>query len=1374
MTTKTSHVAALAIVLTISRVAAFNPGYMDPSSIEYLIVTSEILAPSWVVLAEWKTLRGVPAEIVTMAHIDSTNPGRDRAERLRVYLKRRYSTGALKWVLLGGDGDHVPIRIAHQMKYEENPSVAPVPTDMYFAALDGTWDTDGNDQFGDTPPDNDRNNLLSEGALTDDIYADIFVGRVPATFTKEVDYFVAKLLRYEQNPPLSYLNDVMIMAAAPFKSGESAPPMTTIQRLGQDVHRDFLDGWDIARHYSFCSEASSLKFYDWIPCQELRQTSALSGLKEGPHIVIHGGHAAADRLGTGFWIYIDGRSGGSLKLSDINGLRNEPAYSVVVSGSCLPGAFDRNSIGERFLFTRLGGAVAFVGNSRSVVTWEILHQIYDLFQAMWGYENPTFPLPGASTRFRERHGSADGHLGQAIAETWYGLNDRWAAYNLNLMGDPEMRVWHGVPQGPMALEHSGTFPGGYTVPVHVMNPFGDPVEGALVTAWIEGQFYERGFTSPTGDVVIPALPTIEDRLSITAHHPSFLPVTYYDSTWTGLRVTADFAPGARLESGLETLVDLVAKNVAPDMLGDLTGRLWPLDPLKASLTKDDRLEFLAVGATQWAHAENPLTIFLDSSLTAGQRMAFELELTHVLSGQRVFRGTLSLPVVSSDLRISVRNVRSTTGGLLPWPLVQPTEVVPTIVVKNLGNGPARDLRVRLVPVVAGLTFGEIVRSMAVLEAGDSLVVDDLTATVTQSGIGTDVLPLNVIVEEARRSHDPIAADIVPPPVPSPPTFTPGQRSAQLAWSSVTAEDVKAYHVETATDFQGVWRRETVAGPTPATSYELSTDPGGVWVRISAVDQFGNIGRPSTPIYVRANPPFAAGWPADVSSVITVAPSLAPTSTGDGYAVVVGGAAGDLQRINPDGQTDTGWPVFVLGTVHGTAVGDIDGDKEADVVAVVNGANTVYALSADGSFKSGWPKSIGRSAFGTPVLVEMNGDSILDVLMGSTEGGLFAWRGDGKQLAGWPVETRGGVFATPSTGDLDGDGYTEIVYASWSGEVGCLEMEGTMCEGWPVLADSQIFSSPTLAALVDGDMRSVLVGDLSGNVHVYGPDGLHRPGWPMRLPGPVYGSPIVADLDSDGDMEIVIGCTDGNVYVWHHDGDSFAGWERGLPTGDAVRGEAIAVDLNGDGLLDVAVSTVGGRVHGWGSDGKALDGWPLQTLATWDDMDGTLGPWAGDIDGDGDIDLMMAGRQPRIFVWDLPHRASDIPSQWPGWRGNSSRQGSRMTSGRSPVAVARDREAALGALPRPFAVTAAPNPSNPSVMFTAWLPQSGHLTVELYSTTGQMIRRWDIRGGAAGSTKIVWQTDDNQGRAVASAVYLFRATFTGDASVSKWGRLTVLR
>src|SRR5207249_4939953 len=116
------------------------------SPVAYVIVTSDAMAPVFQQLADWKTQCGLPAVVRSVSFIRQQYPfGVDDAERIRMFLRDAYTRWGTRWALLGGDVSLIPVRIAHITSYGgEN-----IPSDDYYACLDGNWNADGDSSWGE-------------------------------------------------------------------------------------------------------------------------------------------------------------------------------------------------------------------------------------------------------------------------------------------------------------------------------------------------------------------------------------------------------------------------------------------------------------------------------------------------------------------------------------------------------------------------------------------------------------------------------------------------------------------------------------------------------------------------------------------------------------------------------------------------------------------------------------------------------------------------------------------------------------------------------------------------------------------------------------------------------------------------------------------------------------------------------------------------------------------------------------------------------------------------------------------------------------------------------------------------------------------------
>ncbi len=154
---------------------------------ELVILTTDALATASTVLQGFMSFREAEGWNVVLAteadwDVPLTSGDDGRQERIRAYLAQRYSDDPGAFLLLIGDpdpyGDGVPMKMVHPFKewasyYDDwlAELLDPIPTDFYYADLDGDWDCDGDGDYGEYPDD--------DGSGCVDFGPELYVGRIP-------------------------------------------------------------------------------------------------------------------------------------------------------------------------------------------------------------------------------------------------------------------------------------------------------------------------------------------------------------------------------------------------------------------------------------------------------------------------------------------------------------------------------------------------------------------------------------------------------------------------------------------------------------------------------------------------------------------------------------------------------------------------------------------------------------------------------------------------------------------------------------------------------------------------------------------------------------------------------------------------------------------------------------------------------------------------------------------------------------------------------------------------------------------------------------------------------------------------------------------
>ncbi len=446
---------------------------------DYLIVCPEALADEFAPLAEWKTRKGVKARIVTLEEIaeDPFLAGIDEPEAIRNCIIHHYTENGISWVLLGGDTEVVPARDAYDFFYEQG-----IPSDLYYADLDGTWDEDGDGLWGEHEDDGI------------DMYSDVFVGRAPVVTEDDAAAFVAKVLSYEgaayhvvddYELRMLFLGEILWDSPDPYTDGGYALDM---------IDADYVPGrFD-----------QITKLYERNGTLSLG--SVMTELQEGYGIVMHEGHS------TMYYVSI---GDDDLTSQSLDQLTNDARAGVWYSVGCWSAALDHDAFAEHWLRNPDGGGVAYVGNSR--YGWGCPGYpgqcVSDLYSQQWANSLFVKDLVHAGAV----HADAKHHyVGLSRSDDYM----RYAMYELNLLGDPEMPIWTDRP-APLTVVHPEAVEMDESALEVLVRSDGFPLEGATVCLGSEeASVYEVGTTDNAGRVSfeLDVVDAFDATLTVTSHN----------------------------------------------------------------------------------------------------------------------------------------------------------------------------------------------------------------------------------------------------------------------------------------------------------------------------------------------------------------------------------------------------------------------------------------------------------------------------------------------------------------------------------------------------------------------------------------------------------------------------------------------------------------------------------------------------------------------------------------------------------------------------------------------------------------------------------------------------------------------------------------
>ena len=1331
---------------------------LDGSGVRYLIVTTEALQASFQPLAEWKTSRGVPAAIRTIEWIESrTRRGVDRAETIRNFLTEAYSLWGIEWVLLGGDTGIIPARFAWSGVYGGGTA----PTDLYFSCLDGTWNRDGDDRWG-------------EGSLTlnpseADIFPELAVARAPVNNATEAEVFVNRVIGYERplftdyQARVAFLSEVLIPA-----NWDS----------GQAVSYDGAAASELMISQSLPAACIPLRLYDtyWLypGSTKLTRNASIATMNAGTGIVNHLGHGFRYTMSCG---------DASLVNADADALGNGGRLFELVMANCAAVAFDYNCLAERFLLNPGGGAAGVVGAARSVSASLIVTYNRAFYRQLFEY----------------------GHVQQADALNQMRLeraavseldgSDRWIQFSLNALGDPEMTLFTG-PVRTATLQHPWTVPAAAETLAVTVLADSIPVPGARLCLLKSADVYATTVTDSAGAARLALAPQTAGALYLTVSGQNL--ATRTDT----LQVLA--ASGPLLAAGTVTLDD-DANGLS---LGNGDGAADAGETLEISVLVRNPGATAADSVTGVLASSDSQVVVLQDSLFAGdigpgqQAPPLAPFVVHISPGVTDGK-TFDLPLVLRDSSGTTWNAKVHLHVAAPRPevlRVQVTSVPPgvgsvAVEVKNYGSGDQLAFVGTLGSADSSVVVAPDTMHFAILAPLGSAAGTPALGFVDSTGSPVTPFALQLLDGYGRTLA--LSIDRQPPPAPAVPvadlSALPG--TVRLTWPVSTAADHFGWHLFRAPAGDSSFVRLT-PDPLRHTDYYDGTISANSHYDyyVVDVDSSRQWSAKSPTLRVNTTAATVPPWPLDMVDPCATSVAVGDLDGDSDVEVVVADKgvyawhANGLEVLDGD---NIGTTYGVFSTAPGTmnasiALAQLDGAIGLEIVAASWLTNRIYVWNVHGQLLPGWPvqpASGGNPGFwGSPCVGDVDGDGSPEIVVISKDSYLYAWHADGTPLL---TGTNGAVRqvgawtqTTPALADLDGDGKQEIIVNGAFAKVFVLRYDGTDFPGWPVNLFALGKGSPAVGDVdADGGLDIVITSE-SDHMYVFRSDGTTLPGWPKSVPGdaPDFGpSPALGDLDGDGRLEIVHCSVKSNpfslskLYVFDATGNTLLAKPLELNS----QASPILADLDGDGTIDIVHGGEAGILHAWNLAGQELAGFPIPVG---DFIRGT--PMYCDLDRDGKGDLVFAGWNKKVFAWAMTGAYRLDRAPWPGFHGNVARTGLVPRGFPTP--------AAEPALPRQFAVAWSPNPFNPSVTLRLAVPApqaapgagkaagsaaAVHVRVTLYDARGRRVRSLLDEARPPGRYSLQWDGRDGYGTAVPSGIYLYRVEAGSETST---GKLTLLR
>jgi hypothetical protein len=407
--------------------------------IQYLIITSEELAPTFESLAEWKSQQGIPAKVVTTQEIYS-NPDYDELSnqgKIKHCIKDYVSTKRTEYVLLGGSDSHVPrkeVSIFNADEVNHNGSIT-IVTDYYYASLvDEPWvNINSNHNF----------------TLNGDVGHEVAVGRVACDTSQKALNFIDKLKNYEkyEGYPNGFSNDLLLAGSWMFTYD--------FENFEDDYHDTSEWLHRIKNHYISNHQNFDCKYYldyryDDFPYSEYEQNTVNTGqvVSEGYNLTMWLSHGLSYAFTKKFYDPL------TFDYSTVASLTNQYSQGLMYSMACNVADYRSGCLGESLIEAPNGGYIGFIGHSSRnwvpvgapILKWGLMVGA-KFINKLTTENNSTYGKVSAALSSARLY--AISKFDNNNASIWpSGKNNRiWLEVLLGLtyLGDPSLKVWTSTP-----------------------------------------------------------------------------------------------------------------------------------------------------------------------------------------------------------------------------------------------------------------------------------------------------------------------------------------------------------------------------------------------------------------------------------------------------------------------------------------------------------------------------------------------------------------------------------------------------------------------------------------------------------------------------------------------------------------------------------------------------------------------------------------------------------------------------------------------------------------------------------------------------------------------------------------------------------------
>ena len=350
---------SIAILIFSGTTIATNTQY------DLIIITPDDLSNFFVPLVQHKQQHGIMSKIIPLDDIYSgvffQVEGRDNAEKIKYFIKNSIEQWNVKYVMLVGGKDMMPVRYTTVTSASEPSTII---TDLYYADIYNktgdfcSWDSNENNIFGEM----DDNNIIDYV----DLNPDVCIGRILCRTESEVSTVINKIIEYESIDISSttWFKNLIVCGGDThtYKIVEFLLPLF-LKKTGRIAFEGEYQSKQIA---SLLEDFNAKKIFTSKNNQndviKFSTENIKNAIDEGAGFLFFGTHGSTDYIAThppfkkNVWL----PSSSGYSSTDVLDLRNEEKLPIAVFCACSCGDFDTSisPIAWEFIKHVNGGSIA--------------------------------------------------------------------------------------------------------------------------------------------------------------------------------------------------------------------------------------------------------------------------------------------------------------------------------------------------------------------------------------------------------------------------------------------------------------------------------------------------------------------------------------------------------------------------------------------------------------------------------------------------------------------------------------------------------------------------------------------------------------------------------------------------------------------------------------------------------------------------------------------------------------------------------------------------------------------------------------------------------------------------------------------------------